>query len=133
MDHRSQDAAFQAAFRMAQLKENNPSETENEDQKPVKTGLIHRTQFPLKHILVSVSTVSKVSIADIISDRKTWDLVYWRDISSYLMRKHTGASYPKIGMKLGGRDHTTVMHACRKVEKNISKFQDDIAKVEAML
>jgi len=45
-----------------------------------------------------------------------------RQIVMYLMRKEINASYPSIGQELGGRDHTTAMHAFNKMEK---EYQDD--------
>ena len=39
-----------------------------------------------------------------------------RGLAMYLARRLTGASYAEIGRQFGGRDHTTVLHACRKVD-----------------
>jgi chromosomal replication initiator protein len=39
----------------------------------------------------------------------------------YLSRRHTGATLPAIGDRFGGRNHTTVMHACRKAGERIAK------------
>jgi chromosomal replication initiator protein len=41
-----------------------------------------------------------------------------RQVAMYVSRKMTGASFPDIGKKMGGRDHSTVIHACNKI-KNI--------------
>ena len=46
-------------------------------------------------------------------------MVYPRQIAMYLMREELKNSYPFIGEKLGGRDHTTVMYACEKLTKEI--------------
>ncbi len=39
----------------------------------------------------------------------------------YLARRYTGASYPEIGEKFGGKDHSTVIHAVKKIENNLGK------------
>ncbi|MDP3487756.1 MAG: helix-turn-helix domain-containing protein, partial [Bacillota bacterium] len=41
-------------------------------------------------------------------------------IAMYLVRKHTDASLPRIGEEFGGRDHTTVMHACDKIQQDLA-------------
>jgi len=53
---------------------------------------------------------------DLSSDRRTGKLVRARQITCWLMRHCTTLSLPAIGRKLGGRDHTTIMHAVRKID-----------------
>ena len=59
-----------------------------------------------------------------------------RQVAMYLAKQLTSRSLPEIGRKFGGRDHTTVMHAVRKVEelKTIdSSFADDVELLRRML
>ena len=42
----------------------------------------------------------------------------------YLCRKYTTESFPKIGIEFGGKDHSTVMHSCEKIEKEIKINKD---------
>ncbi len=58
---------------------------------------------------------------DLISPKKSKDIAYPRQISMYLCRDIAGMSFPAIGDAFGGRDHTTVMHACNKIEKEIKE------------
>lgn len=53
-------------------------------------------------------------------------IAYPRQIAMYLCRELTDNTYPHIGATFNGRDHTTVMHACTKVSKNMEK--DDSLK-----
>lgn len=72
----------------------------------------------------------------LVSARRTAPVVYARQIAMYLCKYHTTKSYPEIGRRLGGRDHTTVLHGHRKVETMLLKSADlafDVAQVEAML
>src|SRR5438552_5513651 len=58
-----------------------------------------------------------IKMADLKSKRRTKALVYPRQIAMYLCREITQQSYPEIARHFGGKDHTTVMHACKQVEK----------------
>ena len=61
-----------------------------------------------------------LKLADLVSKRRTQDLVYPRQIAMYLSRQLTGSSLPVIGKMFGGRDHSTVIHACEKVKRKIA-------------
>ncbi|MDP2670692.1 MAG: helix-turn-helix domain-containing protein, partial [bacterium] len=47
------------------------------------------------------------------------EVVRPRQIIMYILREDFSISYPTIGMKLGGRDHTTVIHSCEKIRREI--------------
>ena len=54
-----------------------------------------------------------------LSKGRKREIAYPRQIAMYLCRELTGLSLPKIGTEFGGRDHTTVMHACDKITSDI--------------
>ena len=56
---------------------------------------------------------------DLVSQKKTKDISYPRQMCMYIMRELTKQSLPKIGQALGGRDHTTVLHGIKKIENDI--------------
>lgn len=58
-----------------------------------------------------------VKITDLKSKRRTKTLVHPRQVAMYLSRELTDASFPEIGREFGNKDHTTVMHAYRQVQK----------------
>ena len=66
-----------------------------------------------------VSRYFDVRIEDFKSKKRTRDISYPRQIAMYLCRDLTDMSLPKIGNQFGGRDHTTVIHACDKISKDI--------------
>src|SRR5438105_123954 len=76
-----------------------------------------------KHVITldavqeAVATKFHIKLADLKSKRRTKALVYPRQIAMYLCREITQQSYPEIARHFGGKDHTTVMHACKQVEK----------------
>ena len=62
-----------------------------------------------------------VSKQELVSNRRTRVIVKPRQIAMYLSKTLTPRSFPEIGRRFGGRDHTTVLHAVRKIEGLISK------------
>lgn len=74
-----------------------------------------------------------ISRNDVLSDRRTRPLVRWRQIIIFVMKEHTLRSLPDIGRRVGGRDHTTVLHAVRQIERMIQGGDKDIIEhVEAL-
>ncbi|MFI5429697.1 chromosomal replication initiator protein DnaA [Aeromicrobium sp. UC242_57] len=68
-------------------------------------------------IMAQTAGYSEFSIDDLCSTNRSRDLVLARQIAMYLCRELTEMSLPKIGQEFGNRDHTTVMHADRKIRK----------------
>lgn len=77
-------------------------------------------EISLPYILDMVSDHFGISSADILSKKKDAEIVYPRQIFMYLARKMTDFPLDKIGLFLGGRDHSTVLYGKRKIEKQLS-------------
>lgn len=75
-----------------------------------------RRQADVRDIQEAVAEHFGVSRADLMADRRTVNHVRPRQIAYYLARELTPLSMPAIGLRFGGRDHTTVLHGFRKVE-----------------
>ncbi len=58
---------------------------------------------------------------DLSSNKRSNDIAFPRQIAMFLCREIANMSYPQIGEDFGGRDHSTVMHACRKIEKEVKE------------
>lgn len=71
-----------------------------------------------------------VSRADILSSRRTATVVRPRQIAMYLAKSLTLRSLPEIGRRFGGRDHTTVLHAVRKIEGMVSINQELAGEID---
>lgn len=84
-----------------------------------------RTQEPkrvkIDDIQKLVASHYNISRADILSSRRTANVVRPRQIAMYLSKVLTLRSLPEIGRRFGGRDHTTVLHAVRKIEELVAK------------
>jgi chromosomal replication initiator protein len=87
----------------------------------------------LRHLLegqekaITVESIQKlvaehfdVKVTDLRGQRRHRVIAHPRSIAMYLCRKHTQASFPQIGERFGGKDHSTVIAAVRKVEKGLS-------------
>ena len=81
----------------------------------------------------------QISIDDLKSKKRSSNISFPRQIAMYLCRKLTDESFPKIGIEFGGKDHSTVIHSCKKIEKEIKnnahlaktieKIEKDIGKL----
>jgi chromosomal replication initiator protein len=77
-----------------------------------------------------------VSRADLLSSRRTANVVRPRQVAMYLAKTLTLRSLPEIGRRFGGRDHTTVLHAVRKIEGlvgNDTMLADEIEVLKRQL
>jgi chromosomal replication initiator protein len=86
----------------------------------------------LDDIQEAVSGRFHVKIADLKSRRRSKMLVQPRQIAMYLCRELTDASFPEIGRHFGGKDHTTIMHACKQVAKGLETDATLRATLEAL-
>ncbi len=69
----------------------------------------------------------QISPEDLKSKKRSANISFPRQIAMYLCRKLTDESFPKIGIEFGGKDHSTVMHSCDKIEREI-KHNKELAK-----
>lgn len=77
-----------------------------------------------------------VSRSDLLSSRRTANVVRPRQVAMYLAKTLTLRSLPEIGRRFGGRDHTTVLHAVRKIEALVGKdvaLQDEVESLKRQL
>lgn len=80
------------------------------------SSIYMRQALTCERIIRLVCQAFDITKVDLLSDRRTRELVHPRQIACYLAKRLTSRSLPEIGRKMGGRDHTTVLHAVRKVE-----------------
>ncbi len=77
----------------------------------------HRRQTTIANIQKTVADFYRLRVSDLTSPRRSRSIVRPRQIAMALAKELTSHSLPEIGRDFGGRDHTTVIHACRKVVK----------------
>ncbi len=81
-------------------------------------GVIDRV-LTVEHIQKVVSDFYNIKLPDLTGKRRMKSLALPRQIAMYLSRKLVKSSYPEIGDKFGGKDHSTVVHACGKIQSHI--------------
>lgn len=80
----------------------------------------------------TVSKYFNISAKDLKGSKRSNDIAFPRQIAMYLCRNVAQMSLPQIGKDFGKRDHTTVMHACNKIEKEIKENQNTKLIVESV-
>ena len=75
----------------------------------------------IKQIISTVTNFFDIDINDLLGSSRKKELVVPRQITMFLLREEIKCSYPTIGHEIGGRDHTTAMHACEKIKTSLDK------------
>lgn len=106
----------------------------NEVLKNILSGFT--SNLTIESIQETVADYFKLRVSDLKSPRRHKNLAVPRQIAMYLCKKHVKASYPEIGQKFGGKDHTTVIHAFHKITQCVtedSSIRDPIDQLERIL
>ena len=90
-------------------------------------------EITVTRIQEKVSNVFNIKMEDFKSKKRTRSIAYPRQIAMYLSRELTDLSLPKIGEEFGGRDHTTVIHACDKISNDIASNEDIKFKINKII
>ncbi len=120
-----------ALNRILAYAELNNTEPRLEDMKMVLgESMINGRQRAINphELLKRVADYYEITIEQLLGPRRNKELVYPRQICAYLLREELNLSFPKIGKELGGKDHTTIMHACNKIGQEIHK--NDVTRHE---
>ncbi|HPC34994.1 MAG TPA: chromosomal replication initiator protein DnaA [Candidatus Marinimicrobia bacterium] len=99
-------------------------------------GTRHSSALSIENVQSTVSTVYKINLDSMVGKGRTKEVAEARMIAMYLTREFTGLSLKTIGLYFGGRDHSTVVHACRWVEERLqsdSIFARQINDLKAKL
>ena len=79
-------------------------------------------------VIKSVADFYRIATNDLMKRSRRKEVVRPRQIAMYLLREEVKYSFPEIGQKLGGRDHSTVIHACTKIKEE--ELNDDSTRQE---
>jgi chromosomal replication initiator protein len=96
----------------------------------------HEQQISLSNIQKTVSDYHRMPLTDLLGKKRTRSLVRPRQMAMALAKELTSHSLPEIGHAFGGRDHTTVLHACKVIRELVdtdSRTRDDWDKLVRLL
>jgi hypothetical protein len=106
------------------------------DPQPDERPAAPQREPSIRHIAETVCATYGVDYRDLISARRTTSLVRPRQVAYWLARRHTRKSLPEVGRRLGGRDHTTVLHGIDRMEMRLAGdpgLRDEVACIEMAL
>lgn len=92
-----------------------------------------KNRIKLKDILKIVTDFFDVSEEALIGKRRTASVALPRQVGMYILRELTSLSLKEIGLKFGGRDHTTVLHAYDKISKMLKDDKDFCNKIDKII
>jgi len=101
-----------------------------------KTTRNQRRTTGFKQIVKTVSEFYDLKESDLTDRSRKKEIVFPRQVAMYLLREEAKASFPFIGERIGGRDHTTVMHAVQKISKHLEAdegFRQEISMLRERL
>ena len=92
-----------------------------DDVKKILQSSIHipKKNINVKSVIQTVARYYSINEKQLFLKTRKQEIVKPRQIVMYLLRDELGLSYPSIGGKIGGRDHTTIIHACEKINNNM--------------
>ncbi|MCK9351299.1 MAG: chromosomal replication initiator protein DnaA [Candidatus Paceibacterota bacterium] len=102
----------------------------------IKNNIIPKKTASIKDVIKVVSEFYHIDESAIYEKTRRKEIVKPRQIAMYLLREDFTVSYPTIGEKFGGRDHTTVIHSCDKIKSSIKDddvLVEELSQIRALL
>ncbi|MBM93910.1 MAG: chromosomal replication initiator protein DnaA [Legionellales bacterium] len=95
--------------------------------------VVHAKTTQIENIQKVVAQFYGLQVSDFAAKRRTRSVAWPRQMAMYLAREFSSKSLPEIGAAFGGRDHTTVLYACRKVKEKLDVCINSKEEYEALL
>ena len=86
-----------------------------------------------ENLLSIIANFYNITINDLISNQRKQTFVLPRHITMYILKNHYSLPFAKIGKILGGRDHTTIMNGCLKIEQELKNNKDLKLAIDTIL
>jgi chromosomal replication initiator protein len=115
-----------AVMQLAAATEKNPKALRPTQIARLLDGESPETKVVLRHVTAAVARHSQITVRDLKGKSRQQTIADARGLAMYLARRLTKASYAEIGSHFGNRDHSTVLHACRKFDRLVAR--DDAAR-----
>lgn len=102
----------------------------------IKNNIKPKKNVAVKDVVRIISDFYNIKDESIYEKTRRKEVIKPRQIIMYILREDFNISYPSIGQKLGGRDHTTVIHSCEKIKKDLKNddvLNDEISQIRSLL
>ena len=96
----------------------------------LKNNMKPKKNIAIKDVVKIVSEYFKLEEASVYEKTRKKEIVKARQVVMYLLREDFNVSYPLIGQKLGGKDHTTVIHSCLKIKNDLKNDPQLLQELE---
>lgn len=106
-----------------------------EVKKLIRNNIKPSKNVSIQNIVKTISDFYEIAEENIYEKTRRKEIVKARQLIMYILREDFNISYPLIGQKLGGKDHTTVIHSCLKIKNDIKEDQKlvrDLEQIRAM-
>jgi chromosomal replication initiator protein len=104
--------------------------SQNEVYSVIKNSTKLKKAISTKEVVQKISDFYEINKESIYEKTRKKEVVKPRQLIMYILREDFGISYPSIGERLGGRDHTTVIHSCEKIKKELKASNSLIQEVD---
>lgn len=104
----------------------------NEVRNFIKTSTRPKKTVSIKEVVKTIADFYRIEEENIYEKTRRREIIKPRQVAMYILREDFNISYPSIGQKLGGRDHTTVIHSCEKVKKDIKSDPTLLQEIEQL-
>jgi len=121
---------------LCQVQAKNRNLTLTEVKSLIKNSIKPQRTVSVKDVISVISNFYNIEEKTLFEKSRRKEIVKPRQIIMYILREDFNTSYPYIGQKLGGRDHTTVIHACDKIRTDIKTdtiLNQEIDQIRTML
>jgi chromosomal replication initiator protein len=102
----------------------------------IKNSTRPRKSLAVTDVVDKIARFYNIEPSNIYEKTRRKEVVKPRQLIMYILREDFQVSYPAIGQKLGGRDHTTVIHSCEKIKREVKEDQeleDEVAQIRLLL
>ncbi|MBI2618023.1 chromosomal replication initiator protein DnaA [Candidatus Kaiserbacteria bacterium] len=109
---------------------------QNEIKAIIKNSSKPKKSVSAKEVVKKIADFYEISEDSIYEKTRKKDIVKPRQLIMYILREDFGVSYPSIGEKMGGRDHTTVIHSCEKIKRDLksdSVLEQELDQIRSLL
>jgi chromosomal replication initiator protein len=108
----------------------------NEIKSLVKNNAKPKRTVAIKDVIKLISGFYNIDEESVYNKTRKKEVVKPRQVIMYILREDFNVSFPSIGEKMGGRDHTTVIHSCEKVKEEMKTnpiLSEEISQIRAMM